>query len=561
MTTTLSEPGVSADSPGGGAGFAVGASAGRRRRSWLLPVVLFVVVVAAVAAYWSLSAGGGGPGKASNLHAVVRRSFPVMLREKGELKAAKSVDVKSEVEGRSTIIWLIEEGTQVKEGELLVKLASDQIEEKVRSEEIKEANAAAAAAAAEKEHEILLDQNASDLRKAQLALDMAEIEKKKYLEGDWEQTKLDIQLELERATKVRERSLTELKASEELYAKNFITRGDLYRDQLSAFEADIAVKKARLNKATTETYTHHKETQQRESDVQEARKELERVGKSNAAKEAKSAAALEARLAEWELTRQRLAKYREQQANCEIRAPQEGLVVYDTGRHRWDRRQIAEGAEVYERQTIIKLPDVSVMVVTVRIHEAKTDKIAIGQQATVEVEGLPGRVFTGKVTKIAALADSQNMWLNPDLKEYETEITLDETDAQLKPGVTARADIVVTELENVLAVPVQTVFTKVGHHFVFRQKGREAEPAEVEVGASSDEFVEITKGLADGDRVLLAVSEALRQQLPELEPRVRPRQGPPKAETKPRPRGDQRRPGAALGDHARGGRKATDRSK
>jgi HlyD family secretion protein len=177
------------------------------------------------------------------------------------------------------------------------------------------------------------------------------------------------------------------------------------------------------------------------------------------------------------------------------------------------------------------------------------------------VEGLPGRVFIGKVTKIAVLADSQNMWLNPDLKEYETEITLDKTDAKLKPGVTARADITVTELENVLAVPVQTVFTKVGHHFVFRQAGREAEPAEVEVGASSDEFVEITKGLAEGDRVLLAVPEALRQQLPELEPRVRPRQEPPKAETKPRPGSDRRRPGAGPGGHPRGGRKPSGRSK
>ena len=538
MTTTLSEPDVSRDSAGQGSTFDGVEPKRKRRRSWRVPVILLLVVAAVAVLLWRLSTAGGGPQTDSNVFTVAPRSFPVVLREKGELKAAKSVDVKSEVEGRSTIIWLIEEGTQVAEGDLLVRLASDQIDERVRSEEINEANAAAAAAAAEKGHEILLDQNASDLRKAELALEMALIEKQKYLEGDWEQTKLDMQLELERAEKVLERAETELKASEELYVKEFITEGDLYRDQLAKLEAQIAVRKARLNKDTTEKYTHPQELKQRESDIEEARKEVERARKSNAAEEAKSAASLKAKRAEWALTKERLAKYREQQANCEIRAPQGGLVVYNAESHRWrSDRQITEGAEVYERQTIIKLPDVSIMTVAVRIHEAKTNKIALGQRATIEVEGLPGQTFTGKITKIAVLADSQNRWLNPDLKEYETEITLDQTDAPLKPGATARADIMVTELEDVLAVPIQTVFTKAGHHFVFRRNGHDAEPVEVEVGASSDEFVEIKDGLAEGDQVLLAISETLRQKLPELEPRVNHRRGPPKKGVSPRPRG------------------------
>ncbi len=549
MTTTLSKPEAAGRVAQRAPTYEGVAPDRASRRSLRTPAVLFAVVAVVAVLLWRLSTAGGNTQAKANVFTVAPRSFPVVLREKGELKAAKSVDVKSKVEGRSTIIWLIEEGTQVKEGELLVKLASDEIEEKVRAEEIKETNAAAAAAAAEKEHEILLDQNASDLRKAELDLEMALIEKQKYLEGDWEQTKLDMQLEMERADKVLERARTELKASQELFGKEFITEGDLYRDELSEMEAGIAVKKAALNKQTTEKYTHPKELQQRESDVEEARKERERVKKSNAAKESKSAASLSAKQAEWSLTKERLAKYREQQDHCEIHAPQEGLVVFDTGAHRWDRRQIAEGAEVYERQTIIKLPDVSVMMVTVRIHEAKTDRIALGQHATVEVEGMPGQTFRGKVTKIATLADSQNMWLNPDLKEYETEITLDQTDAPLKPGVTARADIIVTSLEDVLAVPIQTVFTKAGHHFVFKQNGADAEPVEIEVGSSSDEFVEITKGLSEGEEVRLAVSEALRQTLPELEPPVNHRQ--PKKDVSPKPKGERRKPQPGQGGKGR----------
>ncbi|MFQ5489306.1 MAG: HlyD family secretion protein, partial [Phycisphaerae bacterium] len=413
----------------------MGEAAGRKGRR--LALTLGSVALAAVVVTLLIRSMSGRTAlDASELFTVARRSFPVLLREKGELKAAKSVDIKSDVEGRATIIWLIDEGTQVKKGDLLVRLASDQIEEKIRTEEIKAANSIAAVAAAEKEHEILLDQNASDQRRVELALRMARIEKQKYLEGDWQQSLLDMQLELDRAQMVLSRTQEQLIDSEDLHAKGFITESDLWRDRISAFEADIAVKKAKLLKEISLQYTHPKELEQRESDVSEGIKELERVKKSNAAKASKSASELKAKQAELAVIQERLAKFTKQRADCEIHAPQDGLVVYESGRGHWDNRQIAEGAEVHERQTIIKLPDPRVMVVTVRIHEANTDKIAIGQHAQVSVEGLPGAVFTGKVTKIAPLADSQNRWLNPDLKEYETEITLDQSDDRLKPGVT-----------------------------------------------------------------------------------------------------------------------------
>ncbi len=546
MTTTLVEPDVAAGRVGGAA-VAVAAPVRKRRRAWRVPVILLVVVAGAVTGLWALSGTSGRSQVAGDVYVVQRRSFPVLLREKGELRAAKSIDVKAEVEGRSTIIWLIEEGSQVKQGDLLVKLASDEIDERVRGETIAEARASSSAAAAEKEHEILLDQNTSDLSKARLALTLAELELKKYEQGDWETTQLDMRLELERAETVLKRATTELEASEELYDKEYITLGDLYRDQLAKLEAAIAVEKAKINKETTEAFTYPKELTQRQSDVEEARKELERVRKSNEAKEAKSLAARDAARAESQLTKERLAKYKDQQAKCELKAPQDGLAVYETGEGRWDRRQISEGSEVYERQTIIKLPDTSAMMVVVRIHESKTDKIAPGQSATVEVEGVPGRLFNGKVTKIAPLADSQNMWLNPDLKEYETEITLDPNDAPLKPGVTARADIVVTELKDVIAVPVQSVFTKAGHHFVFRREGGDPRPVEVEIGISSDQYAEVTKNLAEGDKVLLAASEALRQTLPELEPRVAKANGGPPPPRPPQMSGERQRTGPGKG--------------
>lgn len=204
-------------------------------------------------------------------------------------------------------------------------------------------------------------------------------------------------------------------------------------------------------------------------------------------------------------------------SKTKILAPADGLVVYGDGNQRWygNDNQIKEGAQVRERQTLMQLPDTSKMMVVVRIHEAKTDKIKLGQKVTVRAEGVGNKQFTGTVTKIAVLADSQNRWLNPELKEYETEIMLDESNELLKPGVTARAEILIAELENVIAVPIQSVFNKGSKAYVF-VGGDDAEPREVSLGLASTEFVEIKSGLEEHEEVLLLVGDNLKRKLPEV---------------------------------------------
>ena len=493
------------------------ALAAKRSRTRRLVVVAVLLAAIAAVAYYALGRRGPSTSNAVEAFTVSKRSFPVILSEKGELHAKESVDVKCEVEGRSTIIWLIPEGTEVKKGDLLVRLASNEIDEKVQAEQIKAQNAKAAAEAAEKELEIALDQNASDIRKADLALENAKVELNKYIEGDYEQTLMEKTLALEKAEKLLTQANDVLEDSRSLKDQGFITERELQQDELSAYEADINVKIAKRDLDIFKKYSHPKDLQQKQSDVDEAQKDLERTRKKAAAEEAKQRATCAAKQAEYELTEQKLDKLLQQQKKTEIHAPADGLVVYDTGEGRWDRRQITEGAEVYERQTIIKLPDPSRMIVKLRIHEANTSKIGIGQPATVAVEGVPGKMFSGQISKIAPLADSQNSWLNPDLKEYDTEVMLDPTDVELKPGVTARADILVGHVEDSLAVPIQAVYSVGPRSFVFRGRNTdEAEAVEVQVGTSSNEYIAVTNGLKENDVVLLAASDKLLAMLPSM---------------------------------------------
>jgi len=500
---------------------------------WCLLVIVIIACVAVIA--WWVERASADKEKLLAVDKTVleQRSFVVSLKEKGELRAAKSEQIKCEVEGRSTIISLIKEGSKVEEGDLLVELASDEIDERIQQQELQEAAKLLAYDSAKTELEIQRDRNASDIRKAELQIELMGLALKKYEEGDWTQSLRDAEIAIESAEITLRRAKEDAEASEELFEKEYITKAEHDEDQFAYDRAKWDLEKAKLAKQVLVEYTDKTDRTQRQSDLDEAIKECERIKKNADAEEAKRIGSLEASEKELALTRTQLEKLRCQKEKCTMRAPSPGFVVYgDSDPRRWwggDSGQIKEGASVHERQVLMTLPDRSTMVASVRIHEAKTSKIRIGLPVEIEIEGIPDQLFSGTITKIAQLADSQNRWLNPDLKEYETEITLNESHELLKPGGTAHTEIIIQKVENVLAVPPQSVFMKRGHRFVFRYDRGDIEPVEVVLGAIGTEWAEVLDGVNVGDQILLAPSEDQERLLPEVEPMQLPGRLPPGA--------------------------------
>lgn len=488
------------------------------RRGRLL-LLLLIVTGAASAGYlhWG-SWWSAPPDESIQLFTVTPRSFPIILREKGELQAANSIDIRCELEGRSTIIFIVDEGTNAQKGDLLVELASDEIDERIREAEIREASARAAYETTVKEYEILQDDNASTIRKSELEFRLAELALEKYREGEQIQQRQTAELAFEKAKSVRDRAKDNLADSEELFGQGFLTRLELEDDRFDVYESEIELKKAKLALEVLDKYTIPMELQQKQADLDEARKELIRTKKSASAKEAKQLADVEAKKSELELIQDKLTKYRDQKAKAKIVAPADGLVVYARSGRWWrNDTRIEKGAQVYERQSLIELPDTSSMKVVIRVHEAKTEMLKEGLPTTVEIEGFSGKTFPGTISKIAVLADSQNRWLNPNLKEYETEVLLDGEFSELKPGITAHVQILVTELTDVLAVPVQAVFAQGEDYYVFEPGEDGPEPLPITIGQASNEYVEVESGLTEGDRVYLVITDAMKRMLDEDE--------------------------------------------
>ncbi len=111
--------------------------------------------------------------------------------------------------------------------------------------------------------------------------------------------------------------------------------------------------------------------------------------------------------------------------------------------------------------------------------------------------------LTGSVTKVAVLPDSNASRYNPSLKVYPATIEIEGAHEWLKPGMTAKVEIIVHELENVVYVPVQSIFVEDDRHFVFVENGGKNTRRPVTVGEHNDEFIEILAGIEEGESVLL----------------------------------------------------------
>ncbi|HOA71962.1 MAG TPA: HlyD family efflux transporter periplasmic adaptor subunit [Phycisphaerae bacterium] len=482
-------------------------------RRVILPAILLLAVAAAYLA--ARQFGSPSNDAAAELFTVSRRSFPVILQQKGELKAAKQIDIRCELQGRSTIIKLVEEGKSVRKGDLLVELASDEIEEKVREAESKELLARAALEATEKELQILKDKNHSELSKAKVKLSLATQALNKYREGDAIQAEQEKQLAVDEAAYNLRRAEATLADTEDLFKEGFVTRLEVENERATVYQNRIKLQNAELALQVLKKFTIPMEILQKESDLADAAKELEWKQKEAAASEAKLTAELEAKRGDHKLAKDKLAQMIDQKNKTRILAPADGLVVYFK-EHWWDESDmIKTGAQVHEQRVLIQLPDTTSMKVVVRVHEAKAKTLKEGLPAMLQIEGLRDRQFTGRVSKIAVLADSKNSWLNPNIKEYETEVLLDGTHEELKPGLTAHVQIKLADLHDVLAVPVQSVFGKGSRFYVFTRDHAGIKPVEVKLGMASTEFVEITQGLQPGDQVLLAVPDEAKLLLPE----------------------------------------------
>jgi multidrug resistance efflux pump len=298
-----------------------------------------------------------------------------------------------------------------------------------------------------------------------------------------------------------------VESSERLAAKDFISKAQLENDQVNLEKVTLLVKTAETQLDLFKKYEFAKQCETFLSAYREALNKLRRTVRANRSKMAQAESRFQTAKRRYDMELAKKEDLERQLRACTITATTSGLVAYGNLNASYNNysESIQEGATIRLRQTILTIPDMTQMGVSVKVHESQVKKVRIGQPVLVKVDAEPGKILHGKVAELAVLPDSASSRYTPNLKVYPCTIHIEGTHPWLKPGMNAKVEIIIQQLADVMYVPVQSIEVENDQHFCYVESDGKLERREVTTGAFNDDFIEVQNGLHTGDTVALSL--------------------------------------------------------
>ena len=169
-----------------------------------------------------------------------------------------------------------------------------------------------------------------------------------------------------------------------------------------------------------------------------------------------------------------------------ITAPIDGVV---------DAREVVLGQAVEPNTELFRLSDRSQMIVIGKVYEEDLGKVKPGQEARITLLAYPEQALTGKVTRIEPNLDQAS-------RTVKVWIQLANPQDLLKPNMFATVNVVLRSNDAALTIPNSAIIEASGEKFVFVRDGNTFNRVEVTIGASDDQYSEVTDGLVPGDEVV-----------------------------------------------------------
>jgi HlyD family secretion protein len=199
--------------------------------------------------------------------------------------------------------------------------------------------------------------------------------------------------------------------------------------------------------------------------------------------------------------------------------------------------EIALGSQ-FQEDVIMEISNLEGMEALVDIDENDIVSVSIGDEAEIEIDALPDVKLKGRVTEIANSAKSYGAGTTDEKTEFEVKVAIIDPVPELRPGMTASAEIVTEVCEDCLSVPIQSVAVRtleqLGADDSEGAEGEEprfspdsegfveivwvvadgrAEARQVKTGIQSDTHIEVLNGLGDDDEVVIGNYRAISRDL------------------------------------------------
>lgn len=253
----------------------------------------------------------------------------------------------------------------------------------------------------------------------------------------------------------------------------------------------------------TEVDAAERTERQRELDVEKSERDMRRIKElfeNDFATEQDyldSVTSFETAKLQLEVVRSSLAKAREELSKTQIRAPHDGMVsdldVYVGN--------VISGAGSFSNgTTLMKINDMKTLRVEADLNEIEANKIDLDSEAILSFDSLPGTTFLGKVNYLSPFGVQDSS--TSTLYKFPVRVKFQSGKKLIRPGISSNISILVERAEDVVSLPASAVFVEDDVRFVFVKLGEHRfERRKVEIGVGNLNFIEIRKGLNEGEDV------------------------------------------------------------
>lgn len=181
-----------------------------------------------------------------------------------------------------------------------------------------------------------------------------------------------------------------------------------------------------------------------------------------------------------------LSSAQENLADYSVAAPMDGLV---------GEINIESGEMVSSQTNAAVIVSIDTVKVEASIPESIVNELRPGSVVSVTIDSL-NKSVEGTLTTIAPKADSDTMG-------YPVEISVANPSGEIKPGMTAKIELITGNLKNIFALPMDAVIEQDGQHIVYIVENNQAKEVSVKTGVTNDTLIEITDGLKEGQSIIV----------------------------------------------------------
>jgi multidrug resistance efflux pump len=496
------------------------------------------------------------------LFKVKYEDLPLTIVEKGTLESQNNNDIVVRVKARaqgtnvaSTIKWVIDDGSHVvkdrplsevrtiyrwNEGDaryeeetvsgkgfvkvvkvpngnggftysdLLADLDDSGLQDQLKTKKIDVDKAESDKVKAEEDYNIQLSQNESDIAAAKNKLHLDQLELEKYTEGDYPASLKQVLGNIKVGESDVEQQRERVAWMQRMVKRGYQTQSTLQSEQSRLESLELTLAKYTEDKRVLTRYTKEKEEATRKQAVEESDRALDRTKSQARAKAVQARTLRDSTKRVWQQQSDQYKDIIEEIHKTKLYAPQDGMVVYyvsEQNRFNIGRQAVvAQGEQVTEGQKLMQIPDLQHMAITAKVHEALVSRVGPKQKAVVKCDSFPDKLLAAHIDQVATVAAQTDFWAS-DVKVYNTKVAIDDYLEGLKPGMSAEVTITTgATREHVLTVPVQAVLggaEMAGNREIYVMTSHGPEKKSITIGASNDKMVEVTKGLEQGDEVVL----------------------------------------------------------